>query len=119
MMKKKTSEIYREALAELWDGVGPKSSVGNEFICWCIIIASGMKIGLTSMEDMLRRMPKDYRKAIKIIENRLYTRFTMESWLSSQGFEEIWSMANRKPAVQEHRRRWLELLIAEFEAKGD
>jgi hypothetical protein len=115
----KTSKVYREALKHLWEG-NRDSGPSTQFICWSIIYAAGFGGSPYSMDRLLNDIPKSYRKAIQIIDDRLYPDSTLTNWLITNGIN-VYSMppAERYKNVQAYRRRWLESLIAEFEAKGD
>jgi hypothetical protein len=116
--KIKTSEVYREALKHLWEGKGGDGP-STQFICWSIIHAAGFSSNY-SMDIQLRAIPKAYRKAIRIIDDRLQPDSTIPNWLEHNGIP-VYSMPykQRLRVVQDYRRRWLESLIVEFEAKGD
>lgn len=64
---------------------------------------------------------KDENKITKIIADRLYPYETITDWLIGNkaldpAFELDKETRNR---LQKHRHAWLDMMIAEFEAKGD
>ena len=115
----KTSKIYRKALEHLWEGKGVDGP-STQFICWSIVYAAGFGGSTYSLDRLLDDIPKSYRKAIQIIDDRLHPESTIPNWLESNGVP-VYTMPyqQRMRDVQDYRRRWLESLIAEFEAKGD
>jgi hypothetical protein len=57
-----------------------------------------------------------FKTAIKVITNRIGSDAPLESWLSRNG---IGYWKQELGQMQAYRHRWLDALIAEFEAKGD
>ncbi len=107
----KTSEIFKKAKRKLWDGSGYFEPLGkNRFICHAIRDAFGWG-------DRAQR-------AINIIMSRLVKYAAVECWLkmehniSNPGNGNVGYLEYVRK-VQDVRRRWLDSLIAEYEAKGD
>ena len=107
----KTSQVFTHAknlLAKDWYEPSSKT----RYICIAIGAAA---------EDRKRITVKDLVRCASIIESRLEGFCTLEGWLADKGcipnacFQ---SMATRD-RIQHHRHAWLDLLIAEFQAKGD
>lgn len=92
----KTSEAFRRAKAVLWNGQGRQTEGKERFICYAICRTTG------------------HKKAKRTIVSRLCYHHTLGGWLEAQGVRE-WTIKQ----LQQHRHAWLDLLIAEFEAKGD
>lgn len=97
----KASQLLREAKNHLWDGCSLKGDQ-NQFICHALMDVAA---------------PGDaYGRAREIIEDRLKPSWTLEGWLIDQ---QIDFRQMTYPRMQAYRQQWLDLLIAEFEAKGD
>jgi hypothetical protein len=107
----KTSEVFKRTkqhLAKDWASAQTK----DRFICLAISIAAAHSGRLTN---------KDVERCTEIVESRLQGLYTLESWLESRGCLNNYFLCDlgTKNRIQEHRHAWLDLLIAEFEAKGD
>jgi hypothetical protein len=110
----KTSNIFKRAkqhLAKDFSEVytGPW---GEKFICIAIMTAAAYSKRITNGE---------VERCRKIVESRLEGTETIESWLESKGCINDYSLCDRatKDRIQAHRHAWLDMLIAEFESKGD
>lgn len=85
-----------------------------EFICFAID-AAVPGLSIIKQEQITN-------KAKEIIQSRLGEHDTLNSWLRSKGIEFSSSGLSYKEwckKMQAHRSAWLDLLIAEFQAKGD
>lgn len=112
----KTSEVLKHAKRHLatthdekYDYI--KRAGKEKFICIAIMTAATVTKRITSADiDRCRLM----------IESRLEGTDTMESWLVNKGCipSNGWTTAD-KDRVQQHRHAWLDMMIAEFKAKGD
>ena len=63
----------------------------------------------------------DYVRVRNIVEERLGRHDTLEGWLESKGVisrKHVLTDEDRDH-IQAHRHAWMDLMIAEFEAKGD
>ncbi len=104
----KTSEIFRQARSLLWvgDNAVPLGNGPGEHtqrpaaICFCI--------------DKLDATRVERSKAKRLLLERLQPELTVTSWVRRRRLPGI---TYRR--IQDHRRAWLDRLIAEFEAKGD
>lgn len=119
----KTSQVYRQALDHLWDGMTEQvedKDYACQFICWCIVYAAGIKPHGRGLDYLIGSLPKVYRDAKDIIEERLLPDCTVPNWLETKGIP-VHSLEyhERHRKVQAYRRQWLNALILEFEAKGD
>lgn len=112
----KTSEVLKHAkryLAtaynERYDYI--KKEGQEKFICIAIMTAAAATKRITV---------KDVDRCRLMIESRLEGCDTLEGWLVSKGCipSNGWTHAD-KDRVQQHRHAWLDMLIAEFKAKGD
>jgi hypothetical protein len=112
----KTSEVFRKAKEILphdlswdvgWDAPSP-------YICDCI---RNSVIG-PEWELPYERHPEweSVLEAQWVIRQRMDNEFGMEQWLRKHGVPK--GEINQK-RLQAHRHAWLDLLIKEFEAKGD
>lgn len=112
----KTSEVLKRAKRYLATTHDEKydymTMTGREkFICIAIMTAATHAKRITNGDiDRCRLM----------IESRLGGKDTLESWLVLKGCLPMdgWTHAD-KDRVQQHRHAWLDMLIAEFKAKGD
>jgi hypothetical protein len=109
----KTAEVFKRAKEHLAKDFTEVCNTGkNKFICIAIITASAYSKRLTG---------SDIERCTDIVESRLEGEYTLESWLESKGCVGNYLTHDRatKDRMQEHRHAWLDLLIAEFESKGD
>jgi len=84
----------------------------NKFIC--IAIA-------TTAAHSKRITDEDMQRCTKIVESRIQGWSTLEGWLESKGCIKSHHLrgSTTLDLIQAHRHAWLDLLIAEFESKGD
>ena len=121
MTKLTTSQLLKEAKQYLWNGHAGR---GNEddnciFICHAI---DRVKTKLTFKKVDANK----YHALIREIDNRLSEKLpsgriqqhTMKCWLVEVGGLS-WTDVTNDVAVQKHRRAWMNMLIAEYKAKGD
>jgi len=94
----KTSELLIRAKKHLSDGISYKTP----YICFAI----GRTVAAARHKDALR----------KLIMRRLEGEGSLEFWLLSKGVSRREFTRER---VQAHRHAWVDMLIAEFQAKGD
>lgn len=111
----KTSEVLKHAkqrLAEKHTDRYDSSREGRDkFICIAIMNAE---------RNVKHITVEDARRCKKMIESRLEGNDTLEGWLCSKNClpDDGWT-DEHKDRIQQHRHAWLDMLIAEFEAKGD
>lgn len=114
----KTSEVLTHAkrrLATTYNDVyNYTTKTGAEkFICIAIMTAAEVTKRITTADiDRCRLM----------IESRLEGFDTLEGWLQYKGYLPMeWGLVNyaTRNRIQQHRHAWLDMLIAEFKAKGD
>jgi len=110
----KTSEVFKRAKEQLAMDYSEtcSSPTKEKFICIAITTAAAHTKRITS---------GDIDRCAKIIQSRMNWTYTLEGWLVDQGCIPHYSLCGRatKDRIQEHRHRWLDALIAEFESKGD
>lgn len=112
----KTSEVFTHAkkcLSTDYHRIATTASVLEKFICLAIGTAASHSKRITD---------NDVERCVRIIESRLEGETTFESWLQLKGcVHRNWALVNyaTRQRVQQHRHAWLDMLIAEFEAKGD
>lgn len=114
----KTSEVLKHAkryLAtaynERYDYI--KKEGQEKFICIAIMTAASHTKRITK---------DDIDRCRLMIEKRLGGNETIETWLQDRGFLPFqWGLVDHatKDRIQQHRHAWLDMLIAEFKAKGD
>ena len=97
----KKSEMLRACKGFLWDGIS-KRGEQKYAICYALTEMLGLK-----QTDELRG----------IIHKRLKDNTTLFAWLLYEC--EIPREQLTEAAVQAHRHAWVDLMIKEFEAKGD
>lgn len=103
----KSSQLLREAKAYLWDG-GRSTDIETRYICHALSRAECYALTHNAMPA--------YRRVRAVILARLAPFSTMDEWLRSKGVRRI----DMTPArLQAHRHKWVDMLIAEFRAKGD
>ena len=109
----KTSEVFTRAKQHLAKDFTEMCNTGKvKFIC----------IAITTAAAYTKRMTvADVKRCTKIVASRLEHDYTMEGWLESRGCLNSYFLCDRatKDRIQAHRHAWLDLLIAEFESKGD
>ena len=97
----KKSEMLMKCKELLWDGVSEyKGKI--DFICLALLRAVG-----SSHAEPLRN----------IISERLEGYFSLRDWLCYECKIPYAQLTDE--ALQKHRHQWVDLLIKEFEAKGD
>jgi hypothetical protein len=110
----KTSEAFKQAkrclakdFKETLNGSGKE-----KFICIAITVAAA---------NCKRITDKDVERCEDVIKSRMDGEYTLEGWLVGRGCipEAFLNDHNILDRIQAHRHAWLDLLIAEFEAKGD
>jgi ribosomal protein L16/L10AE len=109
----KTSEVFKRAKQHLAKNFTEMCNTGKEkFICIAIYTAAGHSKRVTD---------RDVERCRNIVESRLEGKETIESWLVTQGCVPEHNLCDRstKDRIQAHRHAWLDMLIAEFESKGD
>lgn len=114
MAQLKTSNIIRKAKTYLWNGAGDQGQHKEEYICFAV--TSAIRNGVWGVNAS----PEAEQRASEIramIESRLAPFISLESWLMKVGNVPRSALNSRR--LQEHRRQWMDMLIAEFEAKGD
>jgi hypothetical protein len=109
----KTSEAFKQAKQRL-KPLGP-----TQFICHALAEAAYDR-SVTSTDfdwhNIYKTERLGFRTAIKVITARIGSESPLDVWLGVQGIP--WS--DKTPdQMQAYRHRWLDALIAEFEAKGD
>jgi hypothetical protein len=110
----KTSEVFTRAkqhLAKDYDETR-YSPTKEKFICIAITTAAVHTKRITE---------KDRSRCTAVVESRLDQAFTLEGWLVDRGcipdeFLHDHALLDR---IQAHRQAWVDMLIAEFKAKGD
>jgi hypothetical protein len=112
----KTSEVLKHAkryLAKSYAGTYNyvHDTYNEKFICIAIMTAA----------TQTKRIPvKDIERCKDMIESRLEGADTLEGWLNYKGYLPTCSLdTDTRNRIQQHRHAWLDLLIAEFESKGD
>ena len=109
----KTSEVLKHAKLYLAANHQDSYSECNkeQFICIAIMVAASHTKRITEY---------DVERCRLMIESRLAGNDTLEGWLVHKGCltTDNWTHAD-KDRIQEHRHAWLDMMITEFEAKGD
>jgi hypothetical protein len=108
----KTSEVFKRVKEHLAETYEETTFRKEKFICIAIAIAAGRSKHVTEA---------DVERCGGIVESRIQGMYTLESWLESKGCIPDYSLCGRttKDRIQAHRHAWLDMLIAEFESKGD
>jgi len=96
----KTSAMFYAAKRKLWNGTGKTS--GRVYICHAIT-------------STLSQREASHAKGI--VMSRLSGAVTLDTWLITHAGIQVDDMTPAR--MQAHRHAWLDLLIAEFQAKGD
>lgn len=114
----KTSEVLKHAKRHLatthdekYDYI--KKAGKEKFICIAIMTAATVTKRITV---------SDIDRCRKMIESRLEGFDALEGWLQYKGHLPMeWGLVDRatRDRIQQHRHAWLDMLIAEFKAKGD
>lgn len=109
----KTSEAFKQAKQCLYP-------IGQaKFICHALAEAAYSRSILTDGFDwqaILTTRKSGFKKAIKVITDRIGSDAPLDSWLAAKGIK----YSEQKPdQMVAYRHRWLDALIAEFESKGD
>jgi hypothetical protein len=110
----KTSEVFKQTkqhLAETCEETGTCTRK-VKFICTAIAIAAGRSKHVTEA---------DVERCGEIVGSRLEGTYTLEGWLVDKSCIPDYELCDRstKDRIQAHRHAWLDMLIAEFESKGD
>jgi hypothetical protein len=110
----KTSEVFKKVKENLAKDFKEtcNSPTKEKFIC----------IAITTAAAYTKRMTNgDIERCTGIVESRLEHDYTMEGWLESKGCVNNYFLCDRatKDRIQAHRHAWVDMLIAEFKAKGD
>ena len=110
----KTSEVFKRAKEHLAKNIQETRdrSGKQKFICLALTTAAAHSKRVTD---------EDVKRCDEIIESRMDRAYTMERWLFWQGCVPGYFTLDRatRGRIQAHRHAWLDLLIAEFESKGD
>jgi len=114
----KTSEVLKHAKRYLAtrhaDSYKYTTCEGKEkFICIAIMTAAAHTKRITNA---------DIDHCTDMIESRLEGEDTLEGWLQIKGcLPLLWGSVDTatRSRIQQHRHAWLDMLIAEFETKGD
>jgi len=99
----KSSGILRKAKTRLWDGVADLKYCGYA----------------TTICRAIKTVSDDFKAVAltRVITHRIFPQYTLNSWLERAAGIPEYQLTS--PRVQAHRHSWLEMLIAEYEAKGD
>ena len=108
----KTSEVFKRAKQHLAETFEETTFRKEKFICISITRAAYHSKRITA---------KDMERCEGIVNSRLEGEYVMEKWLVTQGCVPEYSLCDRntKDRIQAHRHAWVDMLIAEFESKGD
>jgi hypothetical protein len=110
----KTSEVFKRVKEHLAKDLHEayNRSGKEKFICIAITTAAAHTKRITE---------EDRSRCTAIVESRLEGTYTMEGWLVDRGCIPEYELCDRatKDRIQAHRHAWVDMLIAEFEAKGD
>lgn len=110
----KTSEAFKQAKQCL-------QPIGEaRYICHALAEALYGRAACTARFDKWRSIystkTPGFSTAIKVITDRIGGEAALETWLDRQGIE----YGTYAPSqMEKYRHRWIDALIAEFEAKGD
>lgn len=109
----KTSEAFKQAKQCL-------TPIGQaKYICHALAEAAYTReavIGGFDWHAIYTTRKSGFKTAIKVITDRIGSDAPLESWLNARSIK-YWEY---KPTQREaYRHRWLDSLIAEFEAQGD
>jgi len=109
----KTSEVFTRAKQHLAkDYNETRNGYRKEgFICIALITAAAHCKRITE---------EDVERCTAIVESRLEGTYTLEGWLVDRDcIPENFHGHNILDSIQAHRHAWVDMLIAEFKAKGD
>jgi hypothetical protein len=109
----KTSEAFRQAKQCL----KPIGQAG--YICHALAEAAYGRSVINAGFDwhaIYNTRRSGFKTAIKVIADRIGSDAPLETWLEQQGVS-YWR--HDPDQMEAYRHRWLDSLIAEFEAKGD
>jgi hypothetical protein len=110
----KTSEVFKRVKENLAKDLHEayNHSGKEKFICIATTTAAAHSKRITN---------EDVERCTDIVESRLEGAYTMEGWLNDRGCVPEYELCDRttKDRIQAHRHAWVDMLIAEFEAKGD
>lgn len=113
----KTSEAFRKA-KQLLQPIGT-----NQFICHALYEAAYSRSPHAvpcEWEQIFTTRKSGYKTAIKTITKRIGNSSALEDWLAANDVSVYrYKDDQRHDLMQAYRHRWLDALIAEFEAKGD
>lgn len=101
----KTSELLRKARRYLWDGKGKQKPKQCSGLCVAILLAE-THITYPMGRDIRNRIIKSLGRHIYVV-----------GWLEHKA--RVPRRLLTAENVQEYRHRWLDALIAEYEARGD
>ena len=115
MREVKSSDVLRQARRFLWPGKTLILATQHDYICWAVEDAGSYLVG--SKTDPV----------VVGIKRRIMDRIdrcTVEDWLEDHisGFKEWRESVSTEfynYQLQQYRHRWLDSLIAEYEAEGD
>jgi hypothetical protein len=111
----KTSEVFKQAKQRLAMDYSEtcNTPTKEKFIC----------IAITTAAAHCKRMTvADVERCEDVIKSRMDGEYTLEGWLADRGCvanDYFQFSRTTKDRIQAHRHAWLDLLIAEFEAKGN
>lgn len=109
----KTSEILRASKKYLWQGNNHPKFGKDEHICYAIISAFGR------MQEAGQQHYTEYpRHLLNEIHARLHPYSSVTEWLS-HNVPEFKEHECSGTVIQTYRHRWVDHLIAEYEAQGD
>ena len=110
----KTSEVFTRAKQHLANDLHEayNHSGKEKFICIAITTAAAHSKRITK---------EDVERCTEVVESRLKGAYTLEGWLNDWGCVPAHELCDRttKDRIQAHRHAWVDMLIAEFESKGD
>ena len=110
----KTSEVFKQAKQHLAkDFEETRNTPSKEkFICIAITTAAAHCKRITN---------EDVERCEDVVKLRMDGEYTLEGWLAGRGCVPEYELCDltTKDRIQAYRHAWLDLLIAEFEAKGD
>ena len=110
----KTSEVFKRAKEHLAKNIQETRdhSSKQKFICLALVTAAAHSKRVTDA---------DVKRCDEIIESRMGGAYVMEKWLAARGYIPDYELCSHgtKDRIQAHRHAWVDMLIAEFESKGD
>ena len=111
---KQIAAQFRRAKGVLWDGVGVIPRMKHKFICHALT-------GGPRCDDTYEMASQAAYAAKAIVMGRLRGYYTLEEWLQGRGVQACDLYANgvdSRKKIMRTRVRWLNSLIAEFEANS-